>query len=120
MKCAKKTANAIQQLVAAKSTCEYDPMAHSDPDDPRLRPVTAAATSVKRAEQTLKAKRDALAEAVAEAIRAGVRPSAIVKKTGYSAESIRQMARSQGIDPLKPPTVTSIARLRELQGNDEP
>jgi len=119
MRCAKKTTSPIQQLVSTNPTCEYGPMAHSDPDDPRLQPVAAAATAVKRAEQTLKARRDALAEAVAEAIRAGVRPSAIVKKTGYSAESIRQMARAQGIDPLKPPTVTSIARLRELQGDDE-
>lgn len=102
-----------------KPTCEHGAMAHADPDDPRLQPVMAAVASVKRAERALQAKRDQLADAVAEAIRAGARPSAIVRKTGYSAESIRQMARAKGIDPLKPPTVTSIARLRELTGNDD-
>lgn len=86
-------------------------VARTDPNDPRLDPVVAAQAAVRDAEQALQARRDELAEAVADAIRNGVRPSAIVRKTGYSAESIRQMARSKGIDPLRPPTVTSIRNL---------
>ncbi|WP_041540256.1 hypothetical protein [Catenulispora acidiphila] len=90
-------------------------MAHYDSDDPRLEPVAAALAAVKRAEKQLAAKKDQLAGAVADAVRAGVRPSAIVKKTEYSAESIRQMLRAKEVDPLRPPTVTSIRKLQELQ-----
>lgn len=75
----------------------------------------AALAAVKRAEKLLATKKDLFAEAVAEAVRAGVRPSAIVRQTEYSAESVRQMSRSKGVDPLRPPTVTSIRKLQELQ-----
>lgn len=95
-------------------------MAHSDPNDPRLEPVVAAAAAVKRAEKALLARRDELAQAIADAINDDVRPSAIVRKIDYSAESVRQMARSKGVNPLRPATVTSIAKLRELtDGNAE-
>jgi nucleotide-binding universal stress UspA family protein len=94
-----------------KRSWDHADVAHSDPDDPRLEPVMAAVVAVERAEKQLKAKRDQLAQAVADAIRADVRPSAIVRKTKYSAESIRQMARAKGIDPLRPATVTSIKNL---------
>lgn len=86
-------------------------MAHSDPNDPRLEPVLAALAALKRAEKVRDARRDDLATAVAEAIRAGVRPAELVRRTGYSAETIRQIARDAGIEPLRPPTVTSIRNL---------
>lgn len=97
------------------ATCDDGRVAHYDSEDPRLEPVAAALAAVQRAEKQLVAKKDRLAEAVAAAVRAGVRPSAVVKKTEYSAESIRQMLRAKGVDPLRPPTVTSIRKLKELQ-----
>ena len=102
-------------LVLPKPTCDHGLVARFDPDDPRMEPVMAALAAVKRAEKQLTAKKDLFAEAVADAIRAGVRPSAIVRQTEYSAESVRQMSRSKGVDPLRPPTVTSIRKLQELQ-----
>lgn len=115
MKCARGSHSQIGRLVLPNATCDDVHMAHYDSEDPRLEPVTAALTAVQRAERQLAAKKERLAEAVAGAVRAGVRPSAVVKKTEYSAESIRQMLRAQGVDPLRPPTVTSIRKLQELQ-----
>lgn len=103
------------QLVLVEQLWDHAAVARSDPNDPRLEPVMAALAAVKRAEKVLAAKKDQFAEAVAEAVRAGVRPSAIVRKTEYSAESVRQMSRAKGVDPLRPATVTSIRKLQELQ-----
>lgn len=88
-------------------------MARIDPDDPRMTPVMSALAAWQRAEQTEKRKRAEFAKAVADAIRGGVRPAVIVRRTEKSAETIRQMARENGVEPLREPTTTSIRKVRE-------
>jgi hypothetical protein len=43
--------------------------------------------------------REALAEAIVEAARSGMRQVDIVKVTGYTRERVRQIVRAAGIEP---------------------
>lgn len=54
-----------------------------------------------------------LGKAVADAIRRGVKPTVLIRKTGLSAETIRTWARENGVEPLREPTTTSIRKMRE-------
>ena len=95
-------------------------VAHNDQDDPRLAPVMAALGALTRAEKTVEHKRGALGKAVADAIRAGVKPAVLVRKTGKSAETIRTMARDNGVDPLRDPRgATKAAAARAGQRADD-
>jgi nucleotide-binding universal stress UspA family protein len=78
-------------------------VARIDPDDPRLAPVRAAVAALQDAEDAVKRRRTELGKAVADAIRADVGPAVLVRETGKSAESIRTMARANGVDPLRDP-----------------
>lgn len=85
-------------------------------DDPRLAPVKEAVAALKAAEEDVKRRRAELGKAVAEAIRAEVKPADLVRETGKSAESIRTMARANGIDPLRDPrgaTKAAVQRAAE-------
>ena len=103
----------VGHLQLANLMWHHDDMARIDPDDPRMAPVMSALAAWQRAEQAEKRKRAEFAAAVADAIRAGVRPAVIVRRTEKSAETIRQMARENGVEPLREPTTTSIRKMRE-------
>lgn len=81
-----------------------------------------AVTRLKQAaEAKKKAEQDAVetfADAVADALRAGVRPRTVANATGYSYETIRRIARAKKIEPLREPTVTS--RKKAQPGDDSP
>jgi|GEM_PF-6912329 len=111
--CASDKTSQVGGLHIANGMWHDDGMARIDPDDPRMAPVMAALAAWRKAEQAEKRKRAEFAEAVAVAIRAGVRPAVIVRRTEKSAETIRQMARENGVEPLREPTTTSIRKVRE-------
>jgi hypothetical protein len=67
-------------------------------DDVDAAKVTARKV-VAEAQENLAARRQALAEAIAEAARAGVRQREIIAATGLSREWVRQTLRAQGIGP---------------------
>lgn len=61
---------------------------------------------------------EAFADAVADALLAGVKPKTVASATGYSYETIRRIARARHIEPLREPTVTS--RKKAQPGGDSP
>ena len=95
----------IGHLHLAKSVCDYVPVVRTDPDDndPALAPVMAALAALADAEKAVESCRTELGKAVAEAIRNGVKPAVLVRKTKKSAETIRTWARANGVDPLRDP-----------------
>jgi hypothetical protein len=86
-------------------------------DDPGVAAALAALAAWDRALQKADDRRDDFAKAVAAAIKGGTKPAELVRKTGKSAETIRQMARAHGVERLREPTVTSIRKLREQQSD---
>ena len=99
--------------------CDHAHVAKTDPDDPRLKPVRRAVATMEAAEQALKDARAALASEIVAALNAGVRPVALKDVTPHSQDYLRKIAREAGVEPLRPPTVTSIRKLKELQGKSE-
>jgi hypothetical protein len=95
--------------------CDHAHVAKTDPDDPRLQPVRRAANAMEAAEKMLKEARATLAAEIVVALNAGVRPVALKEVTPYSQDYLRKIARDAGVEPLRPPTVTSIRKLQELQ-----
>lgn len=61
-------------------------------------PVTAARAALDRAEATVTRRRDELAHAIADAIRAGERLSHVGRRAKYTPEHIRRIARAHGIE----------------------
>jgi hypothetical protein len=96
--------------------CDHPNVAKTDPDDPRLEPVRRAVEAMDAAEQALKDARAYLANEIVTALKAGVRPVALKEATPYSQDYLRKIAREAGVEPLRPPTVTSIRKLEELKG----
>jgi len=72
--------------------------------------LKAAAEARKRAEEDAA---DAFADAVVEALRAGVKPGQVAEATGYSRETIRRIARAHDVPRLREPTVTSRRKADE-------
>lgn len=95
--------------------CDHAHVAKTDPNDPRLEPVRRAVAKMEAAEQALSAARADLATEIVAALNAGVRPVALKAVTPYSQDYLRKIAREAGVEPLRPPTVTSIRKLQELQ-----
>lgn len=62
------------------------------------------------AEELVKARRAELGKAVADAIRNGVKPATLVRRTEKSAETIRTMARENGIQSLRDPNTRSFRK----------
>jgi DNA invertase Pin-like site-specific DNA recombinase len=58
-----------------------------------------AAAAYRSAKEALDKARPELAEAIAEAARAGVRQGEIVRATGYTREQVRRICRAAGIEP---------------------
>lgn len=95
--------------------CDHAHVAKTDPADPRLEPVRRAVKALEAAEQALKEARASLATEIVAALNAGVRPVALKGVTPYSQDYLRKIAREAGVEPLRPPTVTSIRKFKELQ-----
>lgn len=95
--------------------CDHAHVAKTDPADPRLLPVRRAVEAMEAAEEMLKQARADLAAEIVAALNAGVRPVALKEVTPYSQDYLRKIAREAGVEPLRPPTVTSIRKLQELQ-----
>lgn len=95
----------IGHLHLRNSVCQDVHVAPTDPDDsdPLLSPVMAAVAAVTDAEKALEQRRAELGKVVADAIRKGVKPAVLVRKTKRSAETIRTMARENGVEPLRDP-----------------
>jgi hypothetical protein len=81
-------------------------------DDPLIR-VRAAVKKLARTEQATKAARDELAEAIAAALLAGVRPTDLEPEVPYNREHIRRIARAHDVPPLREATVVSKRRAEE-------
>lgn len=95
---------------------QHGRVARIDPNDPRLTPVRVAVAALKDAEDAVKQRRVELGKAVADAIRNEVGPSVLVRETGKSAESIRTMARANGIDPLRDPRGAAKRASKDAEG----
>ena len=96
-------------------------MATTDPDDsdPLLAPVMTAVAAVAEAEKALEARRAELGKVVADAIRKGVKPAVLVRKTRRSAETIRTMARENGVEPLRDPRgATKVVSVADRIANE--
>lgn len=115
------TRRAGQAILDKRSPmCDHPHVAKTDPNDPRLDPVRRAVASLEAAEQALKDARAVLATEIVAALNAGVRPVALKEVTPYSQDYLRKIARKADVEPLRPPTVTSIRKLQELQGKPNP
>lgn len=58
--------------------------------------------AVEAYDETIKGARERRDQAVADAARAGIRPTDIVKITGYTREHVRRILRAQGIEAKAP------------------
>lgn len=65
------------------------------------RRLDSLAASYRRAEKRLDDVRDELAEAIADALRAGMKQSEVERRTPYQREHIRRIARAHGIPPAR-------------------
>jgi hypothetical protein len=81
----------------------------------RLKQATSAFT---RGEEQQRRRREALAEAIADAFRAGLRPREIEAIAPYDRNHIGRIRRDAGIPARRPPTVISAREARERQ--DDP
>lgn len=61
-----------------------------------------AAAQYRRAKQALDDARETAAKAVAEALRAGQRPTDVTARSPFTAAYVRQIARAHDIEPAKP------------------
>lgn len=61
-----------------------------------------ATTRYRETEQAHDESRDAAAEAVVEALRAGERPTDVTERSPFTAAYVRRIARENGIKPAKP------------------
>ncbi len=79
--------------------------------------VTAEEEALERFRRALRQQRRARAaeeratkemhRALADAVRAGVRPRDLIAESGLNSESVRRIAREQGVPPLREATVVS-------------
>lgn len=74
------------------ATCRSDKLGHVTNDLAGLR------RAYDRADKVTRQRRAELAEAIADAIRGGMRIVEIARITGYDREHIRRIARAQGIE----------------------
>jgi hypothetical protein len=68
-----------------------------DTDDVGQR-LDSLAASYRRTEKRLKEIRDELGETIVEALRAGMKPSEVERRTPYQREHVRRIARQHGIE----------------------
>lgn len=60
--------------------------------------VTRARAALDRAEAAVERRRDELAEAIAEEVRAGAKLSHVAAKAKYTREHVRRIVRAHGIE----------------------
>ncbi|MFE5332520.1 hypothetical protein ACFRCG_39700 [Embleya sp. NPDC056575] len=85
------------------------------PTEDAVTQLRTAVRTFKRADKAVKDARTHRDEAIAAALRAGIKPKAVVDETGLTAEQIRRIAREHDVPRLREPTVTS----RRKQESDE-
>lgn len=74
----------------------------------RLKQVARAKKRAEeRAEKLTKAATQVFDAEVVAALTGGMKPAKIAELTGYTYETIRRIARANGVAPLREPTVTS-------------
>lgn len=78
--------------------------------------LRASGAQYKRAKAAMDRARLALREDAAAALRDGVRPHVVVKSTGLSDETVRQISRAAGLPPLREATVVSKRQAESGQG----
>lgn len=66
---------------------------------PGMDELRRIAEEYQQARQAVADVRERLAAAIADAARAGVRQADIVKATGYTRETVRQVCRTAGVEP---------------------
>lgn len=81
---------------------------HADMTEEAVTRLRQAVRRHRRAQATAERAREELADFIAEALRAGVRPRDVIKETGYTAEHVRRIAREKGVPPLREATVRSL------------
>jgi hypothetical protein len=86
---------------------DYAVMPASEETVNRLRAAVRAKNS---AEAAAEKARNELAVAIADALRAGMRPVEVIKETDYTREHIRRIARKHEVEPLREATVTAIRK----------
>lgn len=64
----------------------------------------------REARATLDGATEAMHKALADALRAGVRPRDLIAESGLRGETVRRIAREQGVPPLREATVVSKRR----------
>jgi hypothetical protein len=97
-------------MVLASRVWHHQVVAKNDPDDPRTARTRELVTRRDSLAQQLAEVRQELADELANAIVAGVRPSALAKLASYTPDYVRKIAREHGLPPLREPTVTSIRK----------
>jgi hypothetical protein len=85
------------------------------PTEDAVTRLRTAVRSYRRADKAVKDARTHRDEAIAEALRAGIRPKDVVDETGLTAEQIRRIAREHDVPRLREPTVTSRRKLEPDQ-----
>lgn len=75
--------------------------------DQSMTKVRKAVERLGSADEELKAAREDLADAIADALRAGIRPTDLEREVPYKREHIRRIARAHNLPPLREPTVVS-------------
>lgn len=85
-------------------------VAKSDPDDPRTTRTRDLVARRDALAKELAAVRQELADEIADAIVAGVRPSVLAKLADYTPDYVRKIAREHGLPPLREPTVVAIRK----------
>lgn len=86
---------------------QADVMTDDDRDAVRAR-LKKASTAFIRGEEQQKHRREELAEAIADAFRAGLRPSEIEEIAPYDRNHIGRIRKAAGIPASRPATVKSI------------
>lgn len=61
-----------------------------------------ATSQYREAKKAYEEARDAAADAVAEALRAGERPTDVTERSPFTAAYVRRIARDKGIERAKP------------------
>lgn len=98
------------KLESAVRVWHHPVVAKSDPDDPRTARTRELVARRNALTAELGAVRQELADEIADAIVAGVRPSVLAKLADYTPDYVRKIAREHGLPPLREPTVTSIRK----------
>lgn len=71
------------------------------PTEETVASLRKAVRAKTRAEAAADKARTELADAIADALREGMKPTDVVKATGYTREHVRRIAREHGVEPIR-------------------